>query len=1171
MTKKLKSTYLILAAAVLFFSVCMFALREAHAGTQTDVTLSAQGDEISSFGVTFTAEDSFVYTARARFSDGQAAGVAFGIDGDGAFVLNVDRKDNRTKLIYFSETEEGLSAQVLAEDYYIGNANSTDEELARVQSRVAEKGEFYLKVAITGGAEPSVKCYVDDILRFCFDGALSLNSLAGGVVYDGGAIGLNVYNATAEFGEIYYGEGDFTHYTELYRNQYHYSQFSGWNNDPNGLVFDGEYYHLYFQTQPFQKTWGDMYWGHARSRDLLHWENLPIALLPTDGSFMWSGSAIIDKDNVSGLFDSLESPEYDGSANILIYYTADGGPDQDQWMAYSLDGGISFIKHKCIIDGATVENGITFRDPKVFEVEEGVWGIIVGGGRFRFYVSTDLVNWTLSSQTPVYAECPDVYKLPADGGEKWVINVSGIAYIVGDLSYENGKIKFVDQFGVELTDPATEAADVKVFDLDNANGSYATQTFYIDSENSAYNGRVVGVSWFAGQPGYQPPMDGHEWVFGEQAVGPDTGAQANNRSIWNCGFTFPVEYSLKNVGGTYLLRLTPISADSISEEIFRAEGTTVKEGENILAGVSGNTLRITAEVKTEADKFGFRVFIGEDEYTEVGFDKENGYYLDRRHTSSGNTVIANYSGLYATGIHDFVRADGVYDFTILLDRGSLEMFCEDFTQAFYANTYAGYYSDGLEFFVEGGTAEVNVAIEETASVYREESGEAKLTLSAESAELDTLITDETEISAYVSGEGTLQWSAADEGIVAVEPTENGAKLTAVGSGQTEITVTLLGADGEALDRKTLEVSVLQGDASTSNLTFKKEGITAGGWHSQAEGISGEMTGDGFILAEETAGDFTLETTVSVAGAEAAALIFRADENMDFYYAANYDRKQGIVKVWSAERSFIEKSVGVYDEVTLRVKAEGNTFTYYFNGSLAGSFTDENAPESGLLGLNVFNGRALFRSVKYFAAHSGDYEFGGGDVTLYLSSDSYVEELFDFTLGNTLVSREFYRQNGNELVLSAAYLNTLREGRHAFVAVSESGTDEFVINVKSSLPAVGDVTLDILSDVHVNIGSSEVTGVEVNGAAVSGYEVQNGVLTIGAETLVGGVNAVTVIFGEDRVTFSVIAPETHEEAPPTKKAGWGDVLFYVVGGIEAALIAAVLAFVVVKRTRAKKEK
>lgn len=72
-------------------------------------------------------------------------------------MLNVDRKDNRTKLIYFSETEEGLSAQVLAEDYYIGNANSTDEELARVQSRVAEKGEFYLKVAITGGAESFVE------------------------------------------------------------------------------------------------------------------------------------------------------------------------------------------------------------------------------------------------------------------------------------------------------------------------------------------------------------------------------------------------------------------------------------------------------------------------------------------------------------------------------------------------------------------------------------------------------------------------------------------------------------------------------------------------------------------------------------------------------------------------------------------------------------------------------------------------------------------------------------------------------------------------------------------------------------------------------------------------------------------------------------------------------
>ena len=185
-----------------------------------------------------------------------------------------------------------------------------------MQSRVAAKSEFYLKVAVTGGSAPSVKCYVDDILRFEYDEAISLQDVVlndeSTVTYTGGALGANVFNATASFDEVYFGSSDFTRYTELYRNQYHYSPFSGWNNDPNGLVFDGEYYHLYYQHQPFQKLWGDMYWGHARSKDLVTWENLPLALLPTDGNYMWSGSAIIDRENVSGLFSEIkDSPDYD--------------------------------------------------------------------------------------------------------------------------------------------------------------------------------------------------------------------------------------------------------------------------------------------------------------------------------------------------------------------------------------------------------------------------------------------------------------------------------------------------------------------------------------------------------------------------------------------------------------------------------------------------------------------------------------------------------------------------------------------------------------------------------------------------------------------------------------------------------------------------------------------
>lgn len=1185
MTQKVRNTVLLIVAALLLVcAVWLGTIVSASASMERPVTYGSDGDRIERFDASYAAEESFVYTARVRFVSGQAAGIAFGIQEDGsAYVLNVDRESNRTKLMYFTPSaDDALSAQVLYEDYYIGNANSTEAELTRVQSRVAAKQEFYLKVVLTGGSVPSVKCYVDDILRFDYDAPLPLNDEEKHIFYAGGAIGVNVFAAEAEFGEIYHGASDFTRYTELYRNQYHYSPFSGWNNDPNGLIYDGEYYHLYYQAQPFQKTWGDMYWGHARSKDLVTWENLPIALLPVDGSFMWSGSALIDDTNKSGLFDSLyeNDPTYDGAKNIVIYYTADGGPDQDQWMAYSLDGGISFIKSKMIIDGASVENGITFRDPKVFEAEEGVWGIIIGGGQLRFYVSTDLTDWTPAGEMPVYAECPDIYRLSVGDGERWVINAGGIGYIVGELSYnaQERRFTFVDQFGVDLTASDTQPSQVKIFDLDNANGSYATQTFYIDNASSAYDGEIIGLSWFAGQPGYQPPMDEHEWISGEQAVGPDTGAEANLRSIWNGGFTFPVQYSLTEKDGIYLLRQTPIALpQSLTQTVFSVQDRTVSSSdENILADVSGNTMKLTASVRTDAERFGFRVFVGADEYTEFGFDRQTGYYLDRTHTSSGGTIIANYGGVYATGISDFAAADGTYDFVVLLDHGSIELFCEDQTQIFYANTFAGYYSDGLEFFVEGESpATVDIQIEQIGSAFSAASDEAKLSLSAEEVELDTVIMTQAQINAYVSGaDGRVEWTLADEGIAALTPTENGVTLTAQASGQTTLTATLYDGEGNVLDEKQVAVQVVQGNADASNLTFSADGVQAGEWHSSADGISGTRSGDGFILAAEELENFSYETTVSVAGAEAAALVFRSDLEMEFYYVANYDKNQGIVKVWSSEREFLNVSVGTYDEVTLRIVAEGNSFSYYFNGNLVGSFTDQNAPAKGYVGLNVFNGTAVFKSVKYFPLQSGEAVYSGADVKVYLSTDGYVSEVFNFTLNNSPVDGAYFVQNGNELTICAKYLAMLAPGSYTFLALTESGTEEFSVAVQSAPLIIGDVILSDLTDVHVTVGATALAGVELNGTAIPDtfYSVKNGVLTIKSDALAGGLNTVALVLSDGtRVSFSVIAPEREAPETPPAAAGWGDILFYIVGSVELVVVVTLLVMVILKRNKYKRMK
>lgn len=123
---------------------------------------------------------------------------------------------------------------------------------------------------------------------------------------------------------------------QRYRLNYHLMAKSGWINDPNGLSYFKGYYHIFYQYYPYDSEWGPMHWGHARSKDLVHWETLPVALTPgesEDGCF--SGSAI----------------EYDGKLWLIYtghHYTDPTDQEQfyeDQNLAYSTDG-IHFTKYE---------------------------------------------------------------------------------------------------------------------------------------------------------------------------------------------------------------------------------------------------------------------------------------------------------------------------------------------------------------------------------------------------------------------------------------------------------------------------------------------------------------------------------------------------------------------------------------------------------------------------------------------------------------------------------------------------------------------------------------------------------------------------------------------------------------------------------------------------------
>lgn len=225
-------------------------------------------------------------------------------------------------------------------------------------------------------------------------------------------------------------------YTEPLRPQLHFSPRRGWNNDPNGLVFYRGEYHLFFQHNPYGVNWGNMHWGHAVSKDLVHWKEVDEALYPDALGPMFSGSAVVDSANTSGFGKKGEVP-------LVLIYTAAGNP-ATQCIAYSLDGR-TFTKYtgNPVLPNITPGN----RDPKVFwhaATQRWIMVLYVGHGKqqhtVQMFASPNLREWQALScvegdQTGGHYlyECPDLFELPVVGGSGswWVLFGANGEYAVG--------------------------------------------------------------------------------------------------------------------------------------------------------------------------------------------------------------------------------------------------------------------------------------------------------------------------------------------------------------------------------------------------------------------------------------------------------------------------------------------------------------------------------------------------------------------------------------------------------------------------------------------------------------------------------------------------------------------------------------------------------------------
>lgn len=172
---------------------------------------------------------------------------------------------------------------------------------------------------------------------------------------------------------------------EKYRLQLHFSVPFGWLNDPNGLVYHNGIYHLFYQHHPFSNKWGPMHWGHAQSTDLIHWQNMPIALRPYDKGAIFSGCCVSDTENVTGLGQRTHP--------LIAIYTLDNSGAQSQAMAYSLDDGVTWTTYE---SNPIVQNPgfVDFRDPNIIQRDGKFHMALAAGDRIMFYSSNDLKAWT---------------------------------------------------------------------------------------------------------------------------------------------------------------------------------------------------------------------------------------------------------------------------------------------------------------------------------------------------------------------------------------------------------------------------------------------------------------------------------------------------------------------------------------------------------------------------------------------------------------------------------------------------------------------------------------------------------------------------------------------------------------------------------------------------------
>lgn len=442
------------------------------------------------------------------------------------------------------------------------------------------------------------------------------------------------------------------YYQEKHRPQIHFSPEANWMNDPNGMVFYEGEYHLFYQYYPDSTVWGPMHWGHAVSEDMVHWDHLPVALYPDSLGYIFSGSAVIDWDNSSGLGVGDQPP----MIAIFTHHNNDGERAQTntfqyQSIAYSHDKGRTWTKYA---GNPVVKNpGIKdFRDPKVvWDKQRNQWVMVFAAyDKAMFYTSDNLIDWNWSGEFGIAGdtrlwECPDLFPMMVVGSdqEKWVLITSiqkeapnggtATSYFVGDF---DGK--------AFIADPN----DQKWLDYGTDNYAFVTWADVPDTD-----GRRLGLGWMS------------NWQY----------AQDVPTAPWRSAMTLPRELELyKEADGEYYLRSLPVSElSSIENSTTEIIAQNISDGLILWEGDQPVLAKVDLSFKPIGGIISIKLSNNQEESLFVGYNvSDQTYYIDR--TFAGPSGFSEVFADYHLGQAKYAKES--VDMTLYLDHSSIELFAD---------------------------------------------------------------------------------------------------------------------------------------------------------------------------------------------------------------------------------------------------------------------------------------------------------------------------------------------------------------------------------------------------------------------------------------------------------------------------------------------------------------